>query len=226
LEYCTYGILNGVKVEPFEGPDYRKVRPPDLTIFILGESSIDPCTYDSESKENVLSPSWNTSIILRLSESDSAIEPDLTINSAVELFFDKSLNFPVDYWTFWRASAFANFVRHNLGRKKTRPTSDQWKAGKEPFEEYLIELQPQFVLVLGKGVWDNLPTRYRKNLPPITLDGYPKPQPCFLYPNDNGYAFVFAIAHPSYWHWKGRTVTYYRPWVTKAIEAAKTFHYS
>ena len=202
-------------IEPFKGDDYRPLRSHSLSIFVLGESSCDP-----NSPEELLPLDWNKRIIDCVFNG----ERDPTINKAVDVFYDVPPLFPEGHRSFWRTAAFANFVQHNLGDKNRRPTPSQWKAGQEPFEEYLIDLQPQFVLVLGKGVWDSLPARYRKGLPPITLDSNSKPQPCCLYPNDAGYAFVFAIDHPSYWQRKKRTVSYYRPWVRAAIEAAKQFH--
>lgn len=205
-------------VKPFEGNDYRKPNPPHgLKILVIGESSC----RDKNSRGESLPLDWNEKIICSVCLG----KPDPTITNAADLFYDSPLTFPAGHCAFWRSAAFANFIQHDLGNKKFRPTSAQWKAGWEPFEKYLIDLQPQFVLILGKGVWDSLPFRYRREHLSITLDADSKSQPYCLYPNDSGYAFVFAIHHPSYWNRKKRTARDYRPWVKAALDAARKFHY-
>jgi len=196
-------------VRPFRGERYGTVQPLGLSILVLGESS-----YNGNRGEP-LSADWNERIIGGVFKGDR----DSTITRAANVFWGTWRSFP-ERRAFWEASAFANFVQEDMGDVGYRPDEPHWKNGEQPFQECLIDLRPQFVLALGKELWSNLPTQHRKEHPPIQIGT--ENRPCYLYPNDDGYAFVFGIDHPA--SRRGWSYPKWTPWVKAALDVARDFH--
>jgi hypothetical protein len=84
---------------------------------------------------------------------------DNTITGAVGVFYGGWRSFE-DRGEFWRQSAFVNFVQTNMVKYRIRPDEREWQTGEEPFHAYLSELKPDFVLALGKELWNHLPERH------------------------------------------------------------------
>lgn len=60
--------------------------------------------------------------------------------------------------TFWNEVAFANFIQEFPGPAHNfRPTTPQWKTGRAALSRLMEMLQPEFIVVLGKGVGHWLP---------------------------------------------------------------------
>ncbi|MDL1971375.1 MAG: hypothetical protein LWW94_10525 [Candidatus Desulfofervidaceae bacterium] len=58
---------------------------------------------------------------------------------------------------FWENVAFYNFVQYRVGkRSKERPSEKMWRQSVEAFEEVVITLQPDRILVIGLENWKNL----------------------------------------------------------------------
>jgi hypothetical protein len=218
-------------VEPYRGDRYGEEKPLGLSILILGESS-----FHKHEAPGLLPADWNTGIIecVFQRQADLKVRRDWTISRAVDLFFDEPLNFPDQYCEFWRTATFANFIQNNLFTADGRKRKLDWESGKEPFQQYLIDLRPQFVLVDGCELWTHLPTKNRTDGPCVKITGEARPMPryrpssgqlpegtmpSYLYPNDDGYAFVFGVQHTSRISHK-----VWRPWVEAAVEQAILFH--
>jgi len=60
---------------------------------------------------------------------------------------------------FWNSVAFYNYVQAWVGNNpRVRPTPDEWKTGAAPFQDVLAALCPDRVVVLGKELWNQLPS--------------------------------------------------------------------
>lgn len=60
----------------------------------------------------------------------------------------------------WNLVAFTNYVPETVGEgPRVRPTRKMWIAAERAFPKLLERLQPQRVLVLGKGMWDRMPKK-------------------------------------------------------------------
>jgi len=215
-------------VRPYHGEAFGREKPLGLSILILGESS-----YHTTEAPGVLPVDWNERIIRCVS--DPTEKRDWTISRAADLFFDEPQLYPDQHIEFWRTAAFANFVQHNLFTADGPKKRENWNSGQEPFLQYLIDLRPQFVLVVGCDLWRHLPKQGRKDGPPVEFAGdethsmpcyYPGRgqfkagvMPSYLHPNDDGYAFVFGVQHTS-----RSSHEVWRPWVKRAVETAIAYH--
>jgi hypothetical protein len=196
-------------VRPFCGVHFGKIKPFGVSILVLGESS-----YNGMRGER-LHYAWNKWIIQCVFER----QRDTTITRAAGVFFGEWRSFP-QRSNFWRTSAFANFVQTDMGKPGQRPIDRHWQGGRRPFFEYLKCLHPQFVLALGKDLWEQLPRQHRVKCSPIRVGT--ETRPCFLYPNGNSYSMVFGIDHPA--RRNGWSYDKWTPWVQAAVLAARKFH--
>lgn len=58
----------------------------------------------------------------------------------------------------WKHVAFYNYVQEIVGdAARISPTREMWKSAYEPFVEVVKRLKPDVVLVLGVGLWNNMP---------------------------------------------------------------------
>ena len=70
---------------------------------------------------------------------------------------------------FWSNVAFYNFVQQLVGSKaRARPTDEMWSDSIDGLHEFVKELRPARLLVLGKANWLNL----LKLLPHDKIDGH------------------------------------------------------
>ena len=56
----------------------------------------------------------------------------------------------------WEHIAFYNYIQTLVDRPRTLPSPAEWKAAEAPFMVVLDALQPNAVLVLGKGLWNHI----------------------------------------------------------------------
>jgi hypothetical protein len=195
-------------VRPYRGDRYTIDKPFGLSILVLGESSYD-CDYN---QNGLLPDNWSESIIGHVFRS----ERDISITRASCVFSGKLQSFA---WRqeFWRTAAFTNFVQHSVGSSaRQRPTKEKWEFGREALRETLDQLQPQFVLVLGKETWQMEFQRDEFRERRVSLHAETKP--FCLRPHVGGFSFVFGINHPASWGW---TYAHWSPWVNAALEEAR-----
>lgn len=65
----------------------------------------------------------------------------------------------IDRVAFWNDVGFYNYVQESVGEgARIRPTTQMWENAQTPFWQTLRELTPTHLLVLGKGLWTNLPS--------------------------------------------------------------------
>jgi hypothetical protein len=61
---------------------------------------------------------------------------------------------------FWHSVLFYNYIPENLGKQGDRPSKEQFQKGFEPFKKILNEYKPNYILVCGKQLWDNIPPEF------------------------------------------------------------------
>ena len=137
-------------VHAYKGNKYEQEKPFKLSILILGES-----TYARKWGDD-LPPDRNKIIIDEYVRKN----PGRAMRRAVGVFYDRTPT-PPEQCAFWDTSSFANFVQFDMGNPPGRPSNLHWKSGQAAFRKYLNDCTPQFILVLGKGVWDNLPREHK-----------------------------------------------------------------
>jgi len=177
-------------VRPYRGKDYERMKPFGLSILVLGESS-----YNPEDRDGPLPPDWSERIINCVFKK----ERDITITRAASVFYG-SLQAFSQRQQFWDTAAFTNCVQDSAGSgPRQRPTKLKWDRGQKAFHETIESLKPEFVLALGKELWDHA---FRQDEGPcqvVSLQG--NIGPYCVYPNSGGSSFVFGIRHPPLRQW-------------------------
>jgi hypothetical protein len=174
-----------MSVEPWVGTDYGKDA---LSVFVLGESSY------RGNRGHPLPSDWNRRIICSFLEKNN----DRTIKGAMDVFYDSPPD-PEERHKFWQRTAFANCVQVDMGKPGNRPRSQEWREGQTAFRQYLVDLQPQLVLAIGFGTWDNLPDKdkcdYTRLLPMPPFPSEGAKRPWLLYPimTDTHWSVAFVI---------------------------------
>ena len=97
---------------------------------------------------------------------------------------------------FWNSVAYYNYIQQVVGtRARQRPTWQMWQEAREPFIKMLQMIKPRCVLVLGEGLWKNLPRATKVG--PI-LQVYDERRDTRLYKTDaDNLALVGRINHPA-----------------------------
>ncbi len=63
----------------------------------------------------------------------------------------------VHFADFWNAVSFYNYIQEKVGETpRQRPTPEMWPRWRSTFVLVLEKLNPDRVLVLGRGLWNNL----------------------------------------------------------------------
>ena len=208
--------MEHVKSLPYVGENYGNVKPFGLSVLILGESHYipgDDDLYDTFTREiirrvlNIIDgpkdPTFNTRFFTKVARVFHDKKPDQGLQRQ-----------------FWQSVVYYVFIQESVGKRpRIRPTDQMWRDGGPALQEVLIEYEPEFVLVLGKQLWSNLPIPLETG-PLVTLPNG-QSRESRLYFNDAGSAFTFGINHPSSGGWNYGTWT---PWVKAALETAIKFH--
>ena len=194
-------------VRPYKGKDYGKLKPFGLSILVLGESS-----YNKVDPDGPLPPDWSEQIIGWVYKN----QRDITITRAACVPYGGLQSFGKRQ-EFWRTAAFTNYVQDSAGSgPRQRPTPLKWDRGRRAFQEALEDLTPEFVLVLGKELWDHAFRQDERPGQVVSLQA--EKRPYCVYPNGTGTSFVFGIRHPVSFGWSYRK---WSPWVAAAMDTAK-----
>lgn len=118
---------------------------------------------------------------------------------------------------FLDSVAFYNYVQFSVGTApRVRPKIEMWERSLPAFREVLTKHAPQFILVLGKGLWGELPGPEAPDIfeadVEVTLNR--ERRTACLYSTGGGRALLFAINHPSWPGWKRAD---WQPWVAPAM---------
>ena len=100
---------------------------------------------------------------------------------------------------FWHSVAFYNYIQEIVGEKKARkrspsPSTEMWANARDPFSEVLAKLRPQYIVVLGVGLWWKLPNCGEERKIARVPCGEGKTG---FYSCGKGKALAFQVEHPS-----------------------------
>lgn len=117
----------------------------------------------------------------------------------------------IDKEKFWQSVAHYCFVQQVVGtRRDSPPTSEMWENSRGGFLDMLFELQPACVLVVGKRLWEHIPSETYGV--PLTSNGVNMPT------GTCSGVMMGAIHHTS----QGFSATAWRPVVQQLFATAKT----
>jgi hypothetical protein len=150
--------ISKIVFQPWPGKDY-KAGIAGHRVLILGESHHHDCTKDCECKKEVSNDNRDT-------------RHRMLTRIVVESWIDGSRRSPVSYRVpelfnieqkdFWSRVVFYNFLQSFAGPKaRVRPSEKQWTEtnNAEAFQKILDHFLPDRILVLGKKLWTNLPSK-------------------------------------------------------------------
>jgi hypothetical protein len=103
--------------------------------------------------------------------------------------------FNMDKPQFWASVAFYNYLQAIVGsRARMRPSEDHWASSENvaALQETLSDLQPDRILVLGKKLWQYLPSK-------VPLARPPEDEPGLLVSNDMG--SYDEVDRKCYWYY-------------------------
>jgi hypothetical protein len=137
-----------VKMCPWVGKNYNDAGYKGRRLLILGES-------EYEWEPGALKPEIATWLITANAKGGLK-NPFYTkiYNSFSEEPKWQSLDHFAD---FWNSVTFYNYIQEKVGETpRQRPTLDMWPRWRSTFVLVLEKLSPDRVLVLGRGLWNNL----------------------------------------------------------------------
>ncbi|WP_263367688.1 hypothetical protein [Edaphobacter bradus] len=104
--------------------------------------------------------------------------------------------FNIEKSEFWTRVAFYNYLQSFAGpAARCRPSEEQWGdlTNAQGFQEILDQLNPNRILVLGKKLWSNLPSK----TPPLARQ--PQQETGLRVSND--VRSYHEVDHFCYWYW-------------------------
>ena len=140
--------MRNVRFEPWKGDVYEHAGLFGKRVLVLGESHYDwdvnkPLTAQitrqciNEQLEGTWSMRFGTNIVITFLNKTPSLE---------------------DKRTFWHSVAFYNYVQTSVGfGPRVRPSPEMWQQSLPAFLDVLGDLRPQFILVLGRALWEHLP---------------------------------------------------------------------
>ena len=105
----------------------------------------------------------------------------------------------------WNSVIFFNYLQAAMGGPREAGTAEQYHQAGKAFFEVIEKYQPEYVIVWGKRLWNNLPNVGWQDGDDIVVDGYPVATGAYLLSNGKQVK-VMAVNHPSvgyswdYWH--------------------------
>ena len=140
-----------VHFKPWIGPNYLQATLFGKRILVLGESHYGDGAADKsiqliqETINGNFSHPFYTKLALSFLEEKNAHALSLTRKQF-----------------FWNAVSYTNFVQTHLEGARQAPNAAMWETGREAFYELLATLKPDFVLVCGYRLWEQLPKKHQQ----------------------------------------------------------------
>lgn len=126
---------------------------------------------------------------------------------------------------FWNSIAFYNYVQNgSIVCSDNPPTKDMWDLSKKAFYSVVEDLNPDFILVLGEELWENIPGEKGTKWPegPVIKAGDISQQ-TWYYERNGKEIMAMPIYKPSGPAFSHITINF-NPLIRKAIEMAKNVH--
>lgn len=207
-------IKDKIMFYPWIGKNYSNGGIFNKKILILGESGYCEeqceCCYPGEiNKCN----DWIIRIInyqISVSGKKQSIHTKL-----VKLFLGKQTITIDDKIQFWDSVVYYNYVQSALEKARVSPNINYWKEAEEPFKAIIDKLSPDFILILGERLWENLPGKAGIDWPDGPIIKYGNIlERTWYYKATKKNILSFYIYHPS-----SNLFSYdYMPIIQKAIE--------
>jgi hypothetical protein len=194
---------NRVHFHPWEGPDYKSGGIFQLKVMVLGESHYDVGDSREETSE----------VIKAVLEGNENPRRRFWTNVEIALVGRKQVD--VDRRRFWNSLLFYNYIQETLIGTRVRPPARLFKAAEGPFLEVVELRSPDFILVLGYRLWDNLPSEGRQG-PNLRSD--PARETRFYKTSRDREALAMKIIHPAA-AFSGKK---WYPLVQEGLELART----
>jgi hypothetical protein len=116
---------------------------------------------------------------------------------------------------FWHSVAFYNYIQQSVGpRPRVHPSTNMWQKSEQGFIDVLNLLTPNVLLVLGKRLWNNLPSLHGKPGPAIL--GAEQSETWYYRLTGDDSCLAYGIRHPS----AGFSGRYWHPYVKRVIALA------
>ena len=106
---------------------------------------------------------------------------------------------PQEKIDFWNSVAFYNYVQISVADKaRVAPTPQMWSDSEKAFEEVMETLKPDFLLILGSRLWNNLPGKAGDDWPSGQKISYNSiTENTWYYKGTRKDTLSLAICHPS-----------------------------
>ena len=181
--------------KPWIGDNYWSARRFGKRVLVLGESTFQ---WDENSP---LPPGWTIDCV----KEQISGEGTYAFWTKIAIAFLNKPPSVEDKEAFWHSVAFYNYIQESVGvGPRIPPTPEMWGNAREPFNEVLSQLCPQFIAVLGYRLWNALPADGSEGPRARGANGYN--ESLWRYPHPEGEAWAFRLMHPSAvgfsaWNW-------------------------
>ena len=187
--------MSNIKFLPWIGQNYHNGIN-GKKVLVLGESH-----YCENMADAV--PTITQDIITDLFDPESEHEAyKNTYTKFIKALAGQDLKFQ-ERENIWNKVAFYNYVQSPLKKARVAPTPKEFQDSDIAFFETLEKLQPDYVIVWGKRMYDNLPNKGQRGTDVVL----PNEQPLatWTYTLNNGNTVkLLGITHPSAgfsWDW-------------------------
>ena len=152
--------FDSVMFFPWIGNEYYKGGVFKKKVLILGEAHY--CELPRDCQGGCLpgiKNSCNTMTIQVIKDQLSENGKNYAIfTKLAKLFLEKECIDVNDKISFWNSVAFYNYIQTTVSDKaRVAPTNEMFSISVKPFHEVMDKLEPDFLLVLGLRLWENLP---------------------------------------------------------------------
>jgi hypothetical protein len=124
-----------------------------------------------------------------------------------------------DKKAFWNSVVHYTYVQQPVGNGWwQRPAQDMWSRARAGFQEVLAEYRPEFILVTGKQLWDNISCLAHSCGP--SIEGAELKQTRLYSTSGGNLALAYAMKHPAS---LGFRAMKWHPWIVKAMGLAECY---
>jgi hypothetical protein len=185
---------------PWIGNDYYKGGIFHKKILILGEAHYCWTIKDCEGCQLGIKNGCNgmTIQVIKNQISENG-QKHAIFTKLAKLFLDKESINLTEKTSFWNSVTFYNYIQTSAADKaRVAPSNEMWSISEIPFYEVMEKLEPDFLLVLGSRLWENLPGQEKVDWPegPILSDNSIMER-TWYYKGKNKNTLSLTIYHPS-----------------------------
>lgn len=144
-----------INYPPWIGKDYGSSH--NLKILIIGRSY-----YDARYRDKTIESYINDLINNKANDTFfTTLELVLSDTSHWRTGFRNTLK--LNRKKFWNSLCYHQYIQGILPDGYSTPGKEMWKQGQEVYKDVLLALQPDIVVMVGKDVFNNMPTLGGRN---------------------------------------------------------------